>query len=97
MISTHVLDTQRGEPRAALKVCLYRGDRLLSDRRTNEDGRVPELAPAPLEPGEYRLVFELDGAFFHRVELTLSITEPDRHYHVPLLVAPFSCTVYRGS
>jgi 5-hydroxyisourate hydrolase len=97
MISTHVLDTQRGEPRPGLTVSLYRDERLLSEQQTNEDGRVPELAPAGLDPGEYRLVFELGTGFFRRVELALSITEPDRHYHVPLLLAPFSCTVYRGS
>ena len=40
---------------------------------------------------------EIDGDFFRRVELTLSITDTDRDYHVPLLVAPYACTTYRGS
>ena len=97
MISTHVLDTERGEPRAGLRVALYRGDELVSEQETDEDGRIAELAPERIDPGEYRLVFALDGPFFRQVELTLSISEADRHYHVPMLVAPYACTTYRGS
>ncbi|MDQ2983056.1 MAG: hydroxyisourate hydrolase [Actinomycetota bacterium] len=97
MISTHVLDTERGEPRAGLKVGLYRGDALLSEQQTDDDGRIAELAPDRLEPGEYRLVFHVGGEFFREVELTLSIEDPDRHFHVPLLVSSYACTTYRGS
>jgi 5-hydroxyisourate hydrolase len=97
MISTHVLDTERGEPRSGLRVGLYRGGELVGEQETDADGRIAELASAALEPGEYRLLFDVDGEFFRRVELTLSITDPTRHYHVPLLVAPYSCTTYRGS
>jgi 5-hydroxyisourate hydrolase len=97
MISTHILDTEHGEPRAGLKVTLYRGDELVSEQQTDADGRIAELAPDGVEPGNYRLVFDVAGEFFSRVELTLSITDADRHYHVPLLVAPYACTTYRGS
>jgi 5-hydroxyisourate hydrolase len=97
MISTHVLDTERGEPRAGLKVRLYRGDELVSEQATDDDGRIAELAPNGVEPGDYRLVFGLGGDFFRQVELTLAIADADRHYHVPLLVAPYACTTYRGS
>jgi 5-hydroxyisourate hydrolase len=97
MISTHVLDTERGEPRAGLRVGLYRGDELLAEQETDADGRIVELAPDGLEPDEYRLVFHISGEFFKRVELSLSIMDSKRHYHVPLLVSPFSCTTYRGS
>jgi 5-hydroxyisourate hydrolase len=97
MISTHVLDTEKGEPRAGLKVALYRGDELVSEQRTDADGRIAELAPHGGEPGEYRLVFGVGGEFFRQVELTLSIADAKRHYHVPLLVAPYACTTYRGS
>ena len=95
MISTHVLDTARGAPYAGMKVGLYRGDELISERATDADGRVPELADATLEPGEYRLVFHVEGAFFRQVELTIVLG--DGHYHVPLLVSPYGCTTYRGS
>jgi 5-hydroxyisourate hydrolase len=97
MISTHVLDTERGEPRAGLRVCLYRGQDLVAEHETDADGRISELAPTALEPGDYRLVFDIDGDFFRRLELTLSIVDTGRNYHVPLLVAPYSCTTYRGS
>jgi 5-hydroxyisourate hydrolase len=97
MISTHVLDTQRGEPRAGLKVGLYRDGTLLAERETGPDGRIAELAPGELEAGDYVLAFEVDGEFFRRLELTLSVADPARHYHVPLLLAPYSCTTYRGS
>ena len=97
MISTHILDTEHGEPRAGLKVALYRGDALVSEQLTDADGRVAELAPDGVEPGDYRLVFGVAGEFFRQVELTLSISDAERHYHVPLLVAPYACTTYRGS
>jgi 5-hydroxyisourate hydrolase len=95
VISTHVLDTAQGRPRAGMKVGLYRGTELISQRETNEDGRIPELSAEPLEPGEYRLVFHVEGEFFQRVELTITLA--GGHYHVPLLVSPYLCTTYRGS
>src|SRR5919197_1437057 len=58
MISTHVLDIERGEPRTGLKVALYRGDQLLAEEQTDRDGRIQDLAPNGVEPGEYRLLFE---------------------------------------
>ena len=97
MISTHVLDTERGEPARGVRVELYRGRELLTALETNEDGRVPELSPGPLEPGSYRLVFHPPSVFFRRVELEVAIDDPGRHYHVPLLVSPYSCASYRGS
>ena len=96
MISTHVLDTELGEPVAAMKVGLYRGQDLVSLQETDENGRIAELAES-LEPGEYRLVFYVERGFFEKVELTVAITDVHRHYHAPLLVSSFQCTTYRGS
>ncbi len=96
MISTHVLDTELGEPAAGMKVGLYRGNELVSLQETDENGRIAELAVA-LEPGEYRLVFYVETGFFEKVELTIAITDVNRHYHVPLLVSAYQCTTYRGS
>ena len=93
MISTHVLDTARGEPAAGVRVELYRGDELVASRETDDDGRIRELAA--VEPGVYRLVFHPPSPFFRRVELELELG--DRDYHVPLLVSPFGCATYRGS
>ncbi len=92
-LSTHVLDTERGRPAAGVRVELLRGDDLVAERETNADGRVPDLAD--VEPGRYRLVFHPPSPFFSRVELELELG--DGHYHVPLLLAPYSCTTYRGS
>jgi len=96
VISTHVLDTELGEPAAGMKVGLFRGKELVSLQETDEDGRIPELAEA-LEPGEYRLVFYVERGFFERVELTIAIADASDHYHVPLLVSSYQCTTYRGS
>jgi 5-hydroxyisourate hydrolase len=93
-ISTHVLDTERGEPSRGLRVELLRGDELLASAETDADGRIPELA-GELEPGRYRLVFHPPSPFFRRIELEVELGEG--HYHVPLLLAPFACTTYRGS
>jgi 5-hydroxyisourate hydrolase len=96
VISTHVLDTDAGRPAVGVKVALYRDQDLVSMQETDDDGRIAELAPEGLEPGVYRLVFHV-GGFFDRVELSLQIKEVSRHYHVPLLIAPYSCVTYLGS
>ena len=96
-ISTHVLDTGRGEPARGIRVELFRGDELLSEQQTDEDGRVSDLVGGRLEAGAYRLVFHPRSPFFRRVELELAVDDPERHYHVPLLVSPFACATYRGS
>jgi 5-hydroxyisourate hydrolase len=95
MISTHVLDTEQGTPRAGLRVELYRSDELIAEGVTGDDGRIPELAP-DVGPGDYRLVFHVGGEFFDRVELAIKL-DPGRDYHVPLLISPYQCTSYRGS
>ncbi len=92
-ISTHVLDTGTGEPAAGVSIELYRGERLVAVAHTDDDGRAG-LADA-LEPGAYRLVFHPPSRFFTRVELVVELG--DGHFHVPLLVSPYSCASYRGS
>lgn len=98
MISTHILDTEHGEPGAGIKVGLFRGGHLISLQETDEDGRIPDLSEGQsLGPGEYRLVYYVDGGFFEKVEVTIAIPDPGAHYHVPLLLSPYSCVVYRGT
>ena len=96
-ISTHVLDTERGEPARGVRVELYRDQSLVSAQETNEDGRISDLVGGELEEGRYRLVFHPPSVFFTRVELEIVIDDAARHHHVPLLLAPYSCTSYRGS
>ncbi len=94
MISTHVLDTGRGEPARGVRVQLFRGEELVAEGETDDDGRIRELAQ--VEAGAYRLVFHPQSPFFRRVEIEIGI-EPDRDYHVPLLLSPYACAIYRGS
>lgn len=97
-ISTHVLDTERGEPARGVRVELYRGDALVADKTTDDDGRIGDLSGGRLEPGTYRLSFlPASSPFFTRVEVEVRIDDAGRDFHVPLLLSPYSCTVYRGS
>ena len=95
-LSTHILDTEVGEPAAGVKVGLFRGKDLISLQETDDDGRIANLFETDFRPGEYRLVFYVEGGFFEKVELTLAFVE-DRHSHVPLLVSSYACATYRGS
>jgi 5-hydroxyisourate hydrolase len=94
VISTHVLDTERGTPADGVRVELFRGDVLVADRETDGDGRIRDLAE--VEAGRYRLVFHPSSPFFQRVEVEIEI-EAGRDHHVPLLLSPYACTIYRGS
>lgn len=98
-ISTHVLDTERGQPAQGVRVELYAGAELVGEGSTDADGRIADLSAGhALDAGAYRLVFVAPPSkFFRRVELEIEIDDPDRHYHVPLLVSPYSCASYRGS
>ncbi|SRR5258708_17415785 len=93
-ISTHVLDTAQGRPLRGVRVSLYRGTELVARAETDVDGRVKELG-RDLAAGSYRLLFDVKGPFFEEVAVQVHID--DGHYHVPLLVSPFSCVTYRGS
>ncbi|MEM6988818.1 MAG: hydroxyisourate hydrolase [Pseudomonadota bacterium] len=78
---------------------------------TNADGRVDEplLTADTSEAGTYELSFAA-GAYFKArgtplptppfvddVVLRFGIADPGAHYHVPLLVSPWSYSTYRGS
>ena len=93
-ISTHVLDTERGQPAAGVRVELYAPDGTLAgDGVTDSDGRIRELGAGGA--GTYRLVFHPPSPFFTRVELEVQLA--DGHYHVPLLISSYGCASYRGS
>ena len=94
-ISTHVLDTEHGAPARGVTVELFRGDDLVASGETDDDGRIADLAGDEVGPGAYRLVFHPSSPFFRRVEVEVELGPG--HYHVPLLLAPYSCAIYRGS
>lgn len=110
-LTTHVLDTASGKPAAGLKVDLYRieGDALqpLHSTLTNDDGRCdsPLLSGETMRSGAYELRFHVGAYFGGREEtpfldvvpIRFGIDDEKAHYHVPLLVAPFAYSTYRGS
>lgn len=108
-LSTHVLDVTRGVPATGLEVALYAIDAgartLVASALTDADGRVASPFGAELTAGTYELLFHA-GAYFARIGLTSFYTEiPVRfrvegapaRYHVPLLLAPWGYSTYRGS
>lgn len=110
-LTTHVLDTAKGVPAAGMTVDLYRMDGQsrthIVQMVTNEDGRTdgPILPVEKFAIGHYELVFQ-SGAYFGRDEpisfldqipIRFGINDASSHYHVPLLVSPFSFSTYRGS
>ena len=84
---------------------------LLRETVTNDDGRVdrPLLEGDEMVPGTYELVFQVgryfgeagrelpDPAFLDEVPVRFGIADSGAHYHVPLLVAPYAYSTYRGS
>jgi 5-hydroxyisourate hydrolase len=78
----------------------------------NQDGRNPGgllYDNASLLQGTYRLVFDVasyfkgcgvtlpEPNFLNQVNLDFGVANVDEHYHVPLLVSPWSYSTYRGS
>lgn len=78
----------------------------------NQDGRNPDgllIDNDSLQSGTYRLVFDVaayfkargvvlpEPNFLGKVSLDFGIAHADQHYHVPLLVSPWSYSTYRGS
>ncbi|MEO8752755.1 MAG: hydroxyisourate hydrolase [Casimicrobiaceae bacterium] len=84
---------------------------LIGDTVTNADGRCesPLLEGAAFTSGRYRLVFAAGEYFAHtgtalpdppfvdEVVLDFGVADATAHYHVPLLVSPWSYSTYRGS
>lgn len=112
-LTTHVLDTACGKPGAGILVQLFsleNGRHLVTRVVTDDDGRTarPLLDEDAFVEGTYEMEFSI-GDYFRGTKL--SPAEPpflgevvirvtlagDGHYHVPLLVSPWSYSTYRGS
>lgn len=77
---------------------------------TAENGRCAEplLQDERFRQGRYELTFHVaeyfrarhlllpDPAFIETAIVRIGIAQPDQHYHVPLLITPWSYSVYRG-
>ena len=87
------------------------GAALLKAFALNADGRfdAPLLSDEEYRPGRYRLVFGVaeyfrrrgatlqEPPFLDQVPLEFGLAAGEAHYHVPLLVTPWSYSTYRGS
>jgi len=109
-ITTHVLDTARGKPAAGVTVTLealeHEGSRVIARGATDDDGRCKTLTAGEGVPaGAYRLAFDTGAyfarqgteTFFPRALIEFAVRDAGAHFHVPLLVAPFGYSTYRGS
>ena len=97
--------------RIELQTMTSSGSRVLADVLTNSDGRCPRplLEGGDFRAGRYSLVFHVseyfkargvalpDPPFLDRVVVEFGISDATSHYHVPLLVSPWSYSTYRGS
>jgi hydroxyisourate hydrolase len=106
-LSTHVLDTARGEPAVDVPVILQRLGRhgwiTVAKGNTDADGRLAHWVPEEfLVAGRYRLHFDVSayhglGGFFPEITVVFDISDPSRKLHLPLLLSPFGYTTYRGT
>jgi 5-hydroxyisourate hydrolase len=111
-ITTHVLDTSRGQPAGgvAVRLDIEAADgnwKEIGAGLTDTDGRAKDLLPSgfALHGGVYRLVFDTESyfaaqgveGFYREVAITFTIRDPAQHYHVPLLLSPFGYSTYRGT
>jgi len=94
-----------------LELAAHGHPRVVASATTNLDGRTdqPLIGGRPIPIGRYELRFHM-GAYFTRrgapqadppfldvIPIQFAVAEPEGHYHVPLLVTPWSYSTYRGS
>jgi 5-hydroxyisourate hydrolase len=108
-LTTHVLDVAAGMPAAGILIRLDRIDgdarTLVATAATNADGRTDAPLAAALEAGTYELSFAVaayfaareQASFYDDIAIRFRTDETARRYHVPLLLAPWGYSTYRGS
>jgi len=111
-LTVHVLDLARGQPAAGLGIALFRlceqGREALGLWRTNADGRCdgPLLEGTAYTAGQYELVFEVgewrealagETGLYDEIPIRLRVHDEAAQLHVPLLLAPYGYSTYRGS
>ena len=112
-LTTHVLDTYSGTPGNNIKVDLYLikdGREKITSVLLNKDGRSdkPLIEGEKFITGEYELIFHISDyfanitklpkiPFLNEVIIRFGISNNKEHYHIPLLVSPWSYSTYRGS
>jgi 5-hydroxyisourate hydrolase len=108
-LTTHVLDTSTGAPAEGVAIVLYAVDgatrTALGRASTNADGRTDEPLSEALAFGLYELTFVVApyfaarsvATFYDEITIRFRIDAGARHYHVPLLLAPWGYSTYRGT
>ena len=112
-LTTHCLDTFSGKPAKGVKVDVYLvSDKRekLNSVILNSVGRSdkPLIEGTNFKEGKYELIFfagdyfkkitDLPSTpFLNEIVIKFGVSDPKEHYHVPLLVTPWSYSTYRGS
>jgi 2-oxo-4-hydroxy-4-carboxy-5-ureidoimidazoline decarboxylase len=109
-LSAHVLDTARGGAAEGIRIEVFRESALIHEAFTNRDGRTdaPLLADGPLRIGRYELRFHVedyyagwpnvtDPPWYDVIPIRFGVSDPEGHYHIPLLLGAWTYTTYRGS
>lgn len=108
-LTVHVLDTASGRPASGMGLELRRVGEAsaLAARLTNADGRCDEplLEGTAMTPGLYEMTFAVDAwrkdladpGFYDRITIRFTVTADPGHIHIPLLLAPYGYSTYRGS
>ena len=112
-LTTHCLDTFSGKPANGIKVDIYlvsNKREKINSVVLNSNGRAdkPLIEGSDFKQGQYELVFFVGDyfkkitdlaktPFLNEVVIRFGISDPKEHYHVPLLVSPWSYSTYRGS
>ncbi|WP_377829683.1 2-oxo-4-hydroxy-4-carboxy-5-ureidoimidazoline decarboxylase [Bradyrhizobium lupini] len=111
VLDNHAGKPAPGIPVELVELANLRESRVIARAVTNADGRTdqPLIGGRPLPIGRYELRFSVakyyaernvqltDPPFLDEIPLRFAISEPESHYHVPLLVTPWSYSTYRGS
>ena len=111
VLDTHAGHPAAGVTIELLELAAHGEPRLITSVTTNLDGRSdqPLIGGRPIPIGRYELRFHVGDYFTRRgaphsdppfldvVPVAFAVAEPEGHYHVPLLVTPWSYSTYRGS
>jgi 2-oxo-4-hydroxy-4-carboxy-5-ureidoimidazoline decarboxylase len=111
VLDNHAGKPAPGIPVELVELANLGESRVIARTVTNADGRTdqPLIGGRPLPIGRYELKFSVakyyaernvplsDPPFLDEIPLRFAISEPENHYHVPLLVTPWSYSTYRGS
>ena len=112
-LTTHCLDTFSGKPAKGIKVDVYlisSKKEKINSVILNDNGRSdkPLIEEDKFKEGQYELIFFVADyfknitslpkiPFLNEVVIRFGISNSKEHYHVPLLVSPWSYSTYRGS